>query len=378
MRKIAIIGANMFQNKLIVHAKKLGYETHVFAWEYGDPGEKNADFFYPISIKEKELILEQCKKINPVAICSIGSDLAVLTVNYVARNLGLNANSELSDRLATNKYEMREAFRRFGVYTPKHVKVTSGKECNVDINMKYPVIVKPTDRSGSRAITCVYDENGLESAVQYAIDQSFEGAAIIEEFIEGKEYSCECISFRGKHQILALTEKFTTGFPNYIEVGHIQPAPIYDEKIKKVIETTIFKALDALDIKNSASHAEFKLSEDGEVKIIEIGARMGGDCIGSDLVPLSTGLDYMKMVIDVAEGREPNWTKYNSYPYASIRFYMKTDDKKRKKNHELRIVEEYTADSQLNIQVMDSSSRLGYVITVYDNYCAARKYMSYI
>lgn len=369
MKKIAIIGANMFQNKLIVHAKELGYETHVFAWECGDPGEKSADFFYPISIKEKELILEKCREIKPVAVCSIGSDLAVLTVNYVSRKLGLNGNSELSDRLATNKYEMREAFQSVGIYTPKHVKVTGDEQYSH--RMKYPVIVKPTDRSGSRAITCVYDEHELESAVQRAIDQSFEKAAIIEEFIEGKEYSCECISFEGKHQILALTEKFTTGSPNYIEVGHIQPAPIYDEKIRKEIETTIFSALDALDIKNSASHAEFKLSGDGEVRIIEIGARMGGDCIGSDLVPLSTGLDYMKMVIDVAEGKEPSWKKNNCYPFVAIRFYLNKDDREIEKKNDVRIIDEYHADSQLDIQVTDSGSRLGYIITVHDDYCAA-------
>lgn len=377
MKKIAIIGANVFQNKLIVHAKELGYETHVFAWRCGDPGENSADFFYPISIKEKELILEKCKEIKPVAVCSIGSDLAVLTVNYVARNLGLNGNSELCDRLATNKYDMREAFKRFGIYTPKNVKVTSSEQCKRDIDIKYPVIVKPTDRSGSRAITCVYNENELKSAAQRAIDQSFEKAAIIEEFIEGKEYSCECISFKGKHQILALTEKFTTGSPNYIEVGHIQPAPIHDAKIKKGIEITIFKALDALDIKNSASHAEFKLSGDGEVRIIEIGARMGGDCIGSDLVPLSTGLDYMKMVIDVAEGKEPSQGKKGAYPFVTIRFYLKKDDRKIKKRHDLRIIDEYIVDSQLNIQIMDSSSRLGYIITVHDDYCDASERMGY-
>ena len=82
--KIVIIGANDFQNRLILKAKEMGYETHVFAWQSGDIGEKTADFFYPISITEKEQILEECKKIKPKGICSIASDLAVVTVNYVA------------------------------------------------------------------------------------------------------------------------------------------------------------------------------------------------------------------------------------------------------------------------------------------------------
>ena len=68
MEKIVIIGANNFQNPIILKAKEMEYETHVFAWKSGDIGEKTADYFYPISIVEKEKILEQCKKIKPKAI----------------------------------------------------------------------------------------------------------------------------------------------------------------------------------------------------------------------------------------------------------------------------------------------------------------------
>ena len=65
-------------------------------------------------------------------------------------------------------------------------------------------------------------------------------------------------------------------------------------------DTTLGKIFDALNIQNSASHSEFKITPNGEVRIIEIGARMGGACIGSDLVQISTGRDFIKMVIDVA------------------------------------------------------------------------------
>ena len=71
MKKVAIIGASELQNPLILKAKEMGYETHVFAWECGDIGEKTADYFYPISITEKEEILEKCKEINVDAVCTI-------------------------------------------------------------------------------------------------------------------------------------------------------------------------------------------------------------------------------------------------------------------------------------------------------------------
>ena len=84
MKKIVIIGANSFQNPLILKARALGYETHVFAWQDGAIGERTADYFYPISIVERDAILEKCKELRPDAVISIGSDLAMLTVNYVA------------------------------------------------------------------------------------------------------------------------------------------------------------------------------------------------------------------------------------------------------------------------------------------------------
>ena len=98
---------------------------------------------------------------------------------------------------------------------------------------------------------------------------------------------------------MALTLKHTTGAPYFIETGHVEPAPIEDEILERVKEV-ITHALNTLEIKNGASHSEIKIDAEGNIKIIEIGARMGGDCIGSDLVYYSTGYDFVKMVIQVA------------------------------------------------------------------------------
>ena len=162
MKKLAIIGANDFQNPLILKAKELGYETHVFAWKDGSIGEKTADYFYPISIVEKEQILEQCRKIGIDGITTIASDLATVTVNYVAKEMDLPGNSLECNKKSTNKYEMRKAFRDAGVQTLKFQKVQSINDIDKLENMEYPLIVKPTDRSGSRAITKVYGKTELQ------------------------------------------------------------------------------------------------------------------------------------------------------------------------------------------------------------------------
>lgn len=304
MKKLAIIGASCLQEPLIQKAKSMGLETHVFAWAANDVGEKSADYFYPISITEKDEILVKCREIGIDGICTIASDLAVITVNYVANKLGLVGNSLQSTYVSTNKHAMRECFYANNNPAPKSYLVQSMNDLQ-EKDLSYPIIVKPVDRSGSRGITRLENNQGLASAIEYASEQSFAKQALVEEFVDGVEYSVECISWQGEHTFLALTRKYTTGAPHFIETGHLQPANVASDVLEQVKRIT-FHALDSLQIKNGASHTELKITVDGQIMIIEIGARMGGDFIGSNLVEMSSGIDFVKAVIHVALGQPPD------------------------------------------------------------------------
>ncbi len=370
MKKIAIIGANDFQNPLILKAKSLGYETHVFAWQDGSIGEKTADYFYPISIVEKDEILKKCKEIGIDAIATIASDLATLTVNYVAEKLGLPGNSLECTKKSTNKYEMRKAFKETGVATPGFEIVSSPEDIEKLSNMEYPLIVKPTDRSGSRAITKIYKKEELEEAISKAIENSFEKKAIVEEYIEGNEFSAEGITYNGEHKFLTITRKATTGAPHFIETGHIEPAGL-TKNMEEKIYNELTKALTALKITNSATHSEFKITPNGDIRIIEIGARMGGDCIGSDLVQISTGYDFVKMVIDVAMGNKPSFEKVTEPKIAVIRFIFNKKDledfeRVKKEAPELIYFVSKIEDISSH-KVVDSSSRFGFYILACEN-----------
>lgn len=297
MKKIAIIGASYLQLPLVKKAKEMGIETHCFAWEDGAVCKDIADYFYPISILNKEEILEVCKKTNIDGITSIATDMAVSTISFVAEKLNLVSNSSETASIATNKNLMRNAFLHNNCNNPEFDVFEKGKE--ISKNFMFPVIVKPVDRSGSRGVSKIEKQTDLEKAVENAIEESFSKKAIIEEFIDGQEVSVESISWKGKHYILAITDKTTTGSPNFVELSHHQPSNLSIEIQNKIKEQTIL-ALNALEIKNGASHSEFKINNEGEVFVIEVGARMGGDFIGSHLVELSTGYDFLKSVIDIA------------------------------------------------------------------------------
>ena len=377
MKKIAIIGASYLQEPLIRKAKDLGIETHVFAWKVGDIGEKIADFFYPISIVEKEKILAECTRIGIDGICSIASDLAVVTVNYVAEKMGLTGNSIESAKLSTNKHNMRMAFERNHDPSPKSylVRTIGDADC---IDVSFPLIVKPLDRSGSRGIFKVQDYSQLSKAISAAKEYGFIKEALLEEFVSGKEYSIECITYKGTHRFLAMTLKYTTGAPHFIETGHLEPAPVSEGTIERVKEV-IFHALDSLKIKNGASHSEIKIDSAGNVKIIEIGSRMGGDFIGSSLVFYSTGIDYVKAVIQVALGEEPDLEPVHSGGKIAAIHYICDEsdimkyDKLLKENRELIVAAD--VPKYISGEVSDSSSRFGYFIMTSDKMEIIDQYM---
>ena len=375
-QKVAIIGANDFQNPLILKAKEMGYETHVFAWKDGSVGERTADFFYPISIVEKEKILEKCRQIGPVAVASIGSDLAAITVNYLANHLGLPGNEPITAVIATNKYQMRQALRNAGIPVPAFITIGPGEDLSEIYQMRLPIIVKPTDRSGSRGINKLTSFEGLEAAIEASAQEAFEKKAIVEEYIEGDEFSCESISFEGNHHCLAVTRKFTTGSPHFIETGHLEPSGLDEETTEKV-KSTIASALSALHITNGASHAEFKVRPDGSIGISEIGARMGGDCIGSDLVQLSTGYDFVNMTLQAALGQQPDMNEEKHYRYAMIRFVFNRQDAERLAEIERQHPEFIIRKSEIHLEnensVVDSSTRCGFYIMAGDDVTLLRR-----
>lgn len=369
-KNLVIIGANEFQNPLILRAKELGYVTHVFAWESGDVGEYSADYFYPISIIEKERILEVCRVIKPVGIVSIASDLAAITVNYVAEALGLVGNGMDSAMVSTNKHLMRRAFEKAGLPSCKSVLVDEDFDLD-SLQMDYPLIVKPTDRSGSRGIFKVTRPEALQKAIDFARAPSFEKKVLVEEFAEGREYSIEYISFEGEHHFLACTEKFTTGAPMFVETGHLQPPKHMDAGTLEKIQALIPRVLDSLGVRYGASHTELKIDRNGSIKLIECGARMGGDCIGSDLVYISRGIDFVRAVIDVACGIKPVFEPVREPKISAIRFIFNEQELACLENiRRLHPENIYRASEILPIdgrEISDSSTRYGFYILAADS-----------
>ena len=305
MKRIAVIGANEPLEPFYRQAKALGYYIIGIAYEKGAVCKKYCDKFYPISFVEKDKVLEVCRDEEIDGITSFSLESALPTVVYVAQSLGLVSNTEECLRRLKNKFTMRKSLNAAGIPNPQYAIVSNPSDLE-DVQVPFPCIVKPVDSGGSQGVTLVSKKEDLRDAYERSLEYSRSGDVIIEQFIDGREFSVEYLSCKGKHFNIQITDKVTSGSPYFIELEHHQPADISNElrgRIKDIVERT----LTALCVENSSSHTEVKLSSNNELFIIETGARLGGDYIASDLVRLSTGYDMVQGALELATGsfREP-------------------------------------------------------------------------
>lgn len=360
--KIAVLGANEPSVSFYKQAKALGYTIIGIAWAEGAVCEKYCDKFYPISFAEKDKVLEVCRNEKINGITSFSLESALPTVVHVAQRMGLVSNSEDSLLLTQSKFAQRQALEKAGIAVPRYYQIEGEVElCKIDC--QYPVIVKPVDSGGSQGICKVETPDKLLEAYKYAVEYSRTQHVIVEEFVDGREFSVEYISHNGHHYFLQITDKVTSGAPRFVEMQHHQPADISNE-VHAAIRNMVEGALTALKITNSPSHTEIKLNSKGQLYIIETGARMGGDYITSDLVRLSTGYDFVEGAIKLAV----NKFEVPTFPkpmHSGVYFYSKLAPEIGEiiKNHSKwpEIVEWEISDGPLP-EVKSNADRGGYLL----------------
>lgn len=317
-KSILILGASELQIPGIRKAREMGYTCIAVDYDEYAAGVNEADIFYNISTLDEEKILEVALKHSVDAIFTICSDRPMRVVSKVAAKLGLNAISEETALLATNKAHMRKAFAENSVPIPEFKICASYEDYKEALcEIGFPAIVKPSDNAGSRGITFLDSTADIEEAYEYAKVNSMEGIVLVEEFLEGPEVSVEAFVVNESVEIVQITDKITTGAPHFVEMGHNQPSA-HSEQIITQIKDVTTKAVNSLRIKGGPIHAELKITSD-DVKVIELGARLGGDHISTDLVKLSTGVDMVEANIKWALNEHfdilPKYEHYSAIRY---------------------------------------------------------------
>ena len=321
-KKLMILGASILQLPAIEKAKEMGLEVIAV-----DMNPEAIGFDVPGVVKEVistidiPAIVKAAKRHQIDGIMTLATDMPMRSVAAVAKEMDLVGIDEETALKATNKAEMRKALQAGGVPIPKFFKVANEEEYLEAVKQfEVPFIVKPADSSGSRGIYEVQnikDQTLIKEAYDYCRPFSRVGDVVVEEYMCGPEVSVETLSVDGVCHVIQITDKLTTGAPHYVEMGHSQPTK-HSKEIAERIAEVARAANKAIGIKNGPSHTEIIVTSEGP-KIVELGARLGGDNITTHLVPLSTGVNMVECCIRIALGEKPDmeakWSKGSAIRY---------------------------------------------------------------
>lgn len=303
MKKVLIIGASILQLPAIRKAKELGYYVGVADYNPSAIGIPYADEYFNVSTIDIEGVIEVAKKFQPDGIMTLATDMPMRAVAASCHELDLPGISPETALNATDKGEMIKAFEEHGVEHPWYFIALNQTDFDeIKGRVTYPCIMKPTDNAGSRGVVLAHSLEELEKGYSYTVGESRNGGIIIEEYMEGSEVSVEVMVINSEPHILQVTDKITTGAPHFVEMGHTQPSRLGEDNVAAIKDLAV-RAVKAVGIQNGPAHVEIMLTKEGP-KMIELGARMGGDCITTHLVPLSTGIDMVRSTIESACGQE--------------------------------------------------------------------------
>lgn len=292
--RLAIIGASTGQAALCRKARAMGVETWGFAWEQGAVCRTLVDHFVPLSVTDTDAIAAVCRRAGVQGVVSNASDLTALATARVAERLGLPATPWRVLAAAQDKARVRDLTARVeGLAQPRYYRY-DGTDRGL-----YPCVVKPCRGGGKHGVSFARDAATLRQAADGAA--AIGTGVLVEEYVAGAELSVECISCRGSHWVVQVTDKVSGPAPHFVELAHHQPARLAPA-MRARIEAVAARVLSAIGFTDGATHIEMKC-RDGALYLIEANLRGGGDEISGRLTRMSSGVDYVRCMIDVALGR---------------------------------------------------------------------------
>lgn len=370
MESILIFGGGLNQLTLIKSAIDLGYRTIVIDPNPEAPAKNIAHAFETVGPKDYDKTKEVAIKYNVKGIVTCQMENPLLLMAKLAKELNYLFPTEEAILNARNKQLMKSCFIKNNVPCAKGVLVKSGEVINRELceQIGFPLIIKPVDSFSSRGVYKINSFDEIEKYIQTTKSFASNGDVLVEEFMEGPEVSVESVTQNGITTVVQITDKVITSYPTAVEMAHIQPSELSEDS-KNKITALVKEAATALKIDNCGGHAEVKVTAKG-VKMVEMGARLGGDYITSHLVPLSTGVNIEAAVIQIAMGKEPNLE--HKYQRAALIEYLRLPEgrtiakignwREILSNESVKQANIFLKENDVVPAVTDSAKRSGYII----------------
>ena len=317
MKKILQLGANHFQITVIKAAKNMG--CHVITADYlpENPGHRFSDEYHNVSTIDKDGIFELAKRLNIDAIVSYASDISAPIAAYVAEKLGLPTNPYESVVLLTRKDLTKNFLKKHNFNVPKSdlfYNIDAAYQYYMDLNKTS--IIKPVDSNGSKGVSIISDAKEFDTAFSTALTFSREKKVIVEEFIQRDSYQIAGDAFIMNGEVVYfgfMNEHFDKYCNPLVPIGESFPS-ILSDALKDKARTEINRFMHLLDMKSGPINMDFIVNNEGEVYIIEIGPRSGGNLI-TDIIAEAEGINLAECMIRAALGEKVTLTPQKNKQY---------------------------------------------------------------
>ena len=308
MKTLLMLGGGFLQYFVIKKARQLGYRVLVLDADPNAIGFKLANDFAVINIVDEEACLKYAQKHKVDGVLTAATDFSVLTMSHISQEMGLPGINYDAAKRIKNKAAVRKClYEASADDTGYSFEISSFADIpRILPQVKFPIMMKPVDGSGSRGASKVERAENFEQACRFAMNGSISHRAVAEPFVVGKEYGVESFVDKGEIHVLVVMQKDMTRPPYYAELGHAIPSGLPVE-VEDRIKECVKKALIAMNVNHGSVNMDILVSDDYSVHIVDVGARMGGNLIGSHIIPIGTGIDYMGNMIRAAVGDTANW-----------------------------------------------------------------------
>ncbi len=303
-RLIMVIAGTYWQIPILKKIRQMGHRSLVVNLYEDSPAFAYADYHEVGDILDKENCLAIAKKYAVDAVLSEECDIAMPTVAYIAEQLHLPALSRDMAELYTNKYRMRTFGEEHHLATPRYRMCHSVDEVRqFAAQLGKPVIIKPLDANSSRGVFVVdKDTPQLETLFDEALSYSkIEKAVLAEQYINGTEFTVDGIVLPDGHHSLAISEK--KHYAHNRNIAYELFFSHYNERFDyDLLRATNDRFVNLSGLTAGClTHAEYKY-EDGVFYLIEIAARGGGNLISSHIVPIMSGVDNYRCLLNTCTG----------------------------------------------------------------------------
>jgi len=314
------IGAGPSQMAGILTAKQMGCNVVALDGNPSAPGLQIADTGVVTDVKNSTEAISLAKQFRIDYAMTVASDICLKTVADVNDALNLPGLTPNEIRYVINKSAMRTQLAKKDVPSPAFFIINDASQVlEACAEIGFPLVMKPVDNAGSRGVFYIEDASQAVEMYPQTRKESLSGEVILEEFMPGEEVSVEAFVVNGSIHILTLSDKIRTSPPFLLDERLSFPSVVEGQTKKNTINLAI-EAIKGVGINNCPVHMEIILTKEGP-KLVEMAARGPGFKVYTDIIPHVTGIDCVKMELDILLGNPVNIQPVHPLKGACLLFF---------------------------------------------------------